>query len=559
LEKVSRALVSVSNKEGVAEFCRTLQNLGVDILSTGGTAAHLVKEGIAIIPVNDVTGFPEMMDGRVKTLHPRIHGGILGMRDNTDHSSQAEEHGIDWIDMVVVNLYPFESVSREQNADNEELIENIDIGGPTLIRSAAKNHRYVTVVVDPRDYSRVAESLAHEGAVSPELRRELAVKAFRRTAAYDACIDRVLSERILDEQRISFFYGKGKNLRYGENSHQSARFYLDESVYDTSVARAGQIHGKEMSYNNYVDADAALEIVKEFDEPAVAVVKHTNPCGLATGKTPRQALENAWDGDPVSAYGSVISCNRAVDLDFANFLKSRNEKHISYVIEDGTLKPRTVPVKFVEVIVAPRFEKDALDLLSKTKNIRLLQTGPFSKIQEDLFTCRKITGGMLVMEKDAVVWEDFTPATKKKFSAVKKKLARFACVAVKHTKSNAVVLAREYRPGLFKVAGMGAGQPNRVDSLRKLAYTKMRENMRIEFDAQSSKQEFQEYLLAAVKEMVLASDAFFPFDDTVREAGSLGIRYIVQPGGSKRDKDSAAACDELGIAMAMTGTRHFKH
>jgi len=557
--EIKRAIVSVSDKQGIVPFCRSLAEAGIEIISTGGTASLLEKNNIPILVVSDVTKFPEMMNGRVKTLHPMIHGGILGIRDNSEHSAQAERNGIKWIDLVVVNLYPFEKAAQKQDSSIEELIEEIDIGGPTLIRSAAKNFKYVTVVTDPSDYTRVAAYITESGEVPDKVRAELAIKAFRRTAEYDSLIDKTLSEKLLNEERAYFRFGKGKTLRYGENSHQKAMFYIDENSEEVSVAKSEVIHGKEMSFNNYVDADAALEVVKEFKETAVAVIKHTNPCGLATGETPREALERAWAGDPVSAFGSVISCNRTVDKKFAEFLRGKEEKHISYVVDSDRLIPQTVPSKFVEVIVAPDFDNEALEILTKAKNIRLLKTGPFDRGTADRDTFKKITGGLLVMDRDSIVWEDFRQVTNRTFDDNKKQLAKFSYIAVKHTKSNAIVLAREYRPGFFQVSGMGAGQPNRVDSLRKLSLTKARENLRIEYDVLKPSISFEEFFIKSIGDMVLASDAFFPFDDTVRTAGSEGIRYIIQPGGSKRDKDSIDACNELDIAMAFTGIRHFRH
>ena len=557
--KIKRAIVSVSDKDGIVPFCRTLSECGIEIISTGGTASVLEKSGIPILVVSDVTKFPEMMNGRVKTLHPMIHGGILGIRDNSEHKSQADKNGIKWIDLVVVNLYPFEKTAQKQDPSVAELIEEIDIGGPTLIRSAAKNFKYVTVVTDPSDYSRVAEYITESGEVPDTVRAELAVKAFRRTAEYDALIDKTLSEKLLNEERAYFRFGRGKTLRYGENSHQKAMFYVDENSEEISVAKSEVIHGKEMSFNNYVDANAALEVVKEFDETAVAVIKHTNPCGLATGKTPREALERAWAGDPVSAFGSVISCNRTVDKDFASFLRGKNEEHISYIVNGDKLVPQKVPSKFVEVIAAPDFNDEALKILTKTKNIRLLKTGPFNTGTADRETFKKITGGLLVMDRDSIVWQDFLQKTNRVFEDDKKQLAKFSYIAVKHTKSNAIVLAREYSPGSFQVFGMGAGQPNRVDALRKLSLTKVRENLQIEYDVLQPSISFEEFYIKSVEEMVLASDAFFPFDDTVRTAGKEGVRYIIQPGGSKRDQDSIDACNELDIAMAFTGIRHFRH
>lgn len=559
--KKGRALLSVSNKDGIVPFAKGLSESGYEILSTGGTARLLQENGIPVVPVETVTGFPEMMDGRVKTLHPRIHGALLGRREHDGDRREAAAQGIEWIDIVAVNLYPFEKTVADKNVSLETAVEQIDIGGPSMLRSSAKNFRSVTVVSDPEDYGTVLKEIEENGDTSPALRERLAVKAFRRTADYDAAIDTFLSRVLAEEPVKRLSYTMGRTLRYGENSHQAASFYRDPAVSEPSVAAAEVIHGKAMSYNNYVDADAAFEAVKELDGgPGVAVIKHTNPCGFATGNSVSEALERAWAGDPVSAFGSVIAANTEIDGEFAAFLKASDREHTSYVYKNGALVPQKVPGKFVEVIAAPDFSADALELLTKVKNIRLLKTGPLrSEGVGDRFTYRKITAGLLEMERDLRVFDRFDVVTEKKFTRAGEALALFACKACKHTKSNAIVLAREYKPGYFQVMGMGAGQPNRVDSLRKLAVTKARENLMIEYDRVKPTIPAEEYIAGEMALMVMASDAFFPFDDTVREAASFGVRYIVQPGGSKRDGNSVAACDELGVAMAMTGLRHFKH
>lgn len=429
-----------------------------------------------------------------------------------------------------------------------------------MLRSAAKNYRFVTVVTDPEDYDRVLEEIREDGEVSIDTRKILAAKVFRRTADYDSAIDRYLSEVFLREKILRLRYNQGKPLRYGENSHQKATFFIDEKCGESSVASAEVIHGKEMSFNNYVDADAALEAVKDLaGQIGVAVIKHTNPCGYAVGETPREALESAWSGDPISAFGSVIACNTKVDLAFAEFLKGKNIKHIGYIVKDGKMVPQEVPSKFVEVVVAPDFDPEAFALLSKTKALRILKLKHLGGDEIEPKTYRKINGGMLEMERDLMVWGKFESVTDKSFTESKKRLGEFTFKACKHTKSNAIVLGREYRPGYYQVLGMGAGQPNRVDSLRKLAVTKVMENLQIEYDSVRPDVSFETYSRREFNEMVLASDAFFPFDDTVRVAAEVGIRYIVQPGGSKRDEDSIKACNELGVAMAFTGMRHFRH
>lgn len=557
---IKRALISVSDKSGIVEFARQLHDLGVEIISTGGTAKALADSGVPVIPIDSVTGFPEMMDGRVKTLHPKIHGALLGLRDNVDHESQAKQQDISWIDLVVVNLYPFEKTVAFPDVTLEDAIENIDIGGPTMLRSAAKNHRYVTVVTDPADYAKVIGQLTEKGETTLEFRQELAVKVYRRTADYDSTIDRYLSDVYLKETILRQKFSAGQTLRYGENSHQSATFYLDSNCRESSVASAEVLNGKAMSFNNYVDADAAYEAVKDIHGSiAVSVIKHTNPCGLATGETAGEALERAWAGDPISAFGSVIACNATVDLAFAKFLKGADTEHTGYLVQEGRLVPQSVPTKFVEVVIAPDYEPEALELLSKTKTLRLLKVAPFTRDEVEPKTYRKITGGILEMDRDLDVLEKWDVVTKKQFDSTQKALAEFTAVACKHTKSNAIVLAREYRSGYFQVFGMGAGQPNRVDSLRKLAVTKAMENLQIEYDKNAPEVTFDQFVQDQFENMVLASDAFFPFDDTVRAAAECGVRFIVQPGGSKRDGDSVAACDEMGVAMAMTGMRHFRH
>lgn len=560
MAKVKRALISVSDKEGIVPFAKALSELGVEIISTGGTARLLADSDIPVMSIDKVTGFPEMMDGRVKTLHPKIHGALLGLRDNEAHVQQAKSQDIQWIDMVVVNLYPFEATIAKENVTLEDAIENIDIGGPTMLRSAAKNYRFVSVVTDPADYAAILDELKETGEVSLETNQKLAAKVFRRTADYDSTIDQYLSKVMLEETSIRLRFGNGQALRYGENSHQSATFYQTDICEEASVAHADILNGKTMSFNNYVDADAALEAVKDLkNQIGVAVIKHTNPCGYATGETVREALEKAWQGDPISAFGSVIACNSTVDLPFASFLKGVDEPHIQYVIVEGKLVPQSIPNKFVEVVIAPDFTDDALELLSKTKTLRLLKVNSFRGQAIEPKTYRKITGGLLEMDRDLAVFEKFETVTKKAFEGKKQALAQFAYTACKHTKSNAIVLAHEYKPGQFQVIGMGAGQPNRVDSLRKLAVTKAEENLQMIYDALQPGMDFESYARQAFENMVMASDAFFPFDDTVRAAAEYGIRYIVQPGGSKRDCDSIAACDELGMAMAMTGLRHFRH
>jgi phosphoribosylaminoimidazolecarboxamide formyltransferase/IMP cyclohydrolase len=533
---IKRALISVSDKNGVVDFAKALSTRGVEILSTGGTWKQLNAAGVPVVAVDAYTGHPEIMDGRVKTLHPKIHGGILAVRDNPEHIKAMEQCGISGIDMVVVNLYPFEKTVAG-GASVAECIENIDIGGPAMVRSAAKNHNFVTVVVDPADYSVIIDELnASVGAVTLETRKRLAVKAFRHTSAYDAAINAYLSKAYLGEETLRLYYGNGDVLRYGENPHQSAVFYKDERATEPSMATARLLGGKELSYNNVVAGDAAIEAVKELaDEPAAAVIKHTNPCGYATGATLEQALSAAWSGDPVSAYGSVIAVTRKVDAATAKGLAGR----------------------FVELIIAPDYDDDALEYLKKkSAALRILRTGDLSAGAKEANVFKHVTGGMLKQDRDNALFEKWETVTIAQFTDNKTELAKFACKACKHVKSTAIILAQEYQSGQRRVIAIGAGQPNRVDSLRKLAVTKAIENLKIDY--KKSGKQIQEQL-PEFGEFVMASEAFFPFADTIDEANAVGIRYIVQPGGSKRDNEVIEACDKYGIAMVFTGMRHFRH
>ncbi|MFH0921689.1 MAG: bifunctional phosphoribosylaminoimidazolecarboxamide formyltransferase/IMP cyclohydrolase [Fibrobacterota bacterium] len=532
------ALISVSDKAHITDMAKFLVQLNFEILSTGGTAKTLREAGIPVTQVSDHTGFPEIMDGRVKTLHPKIHGGLLGMRDLPSHAEQAAKNNIRWIDLVIVNLYPFEQTVAKPNVKIEEAIENIDIGGPSMIRSAAKNHKFVTVLTDPADYRRVLEEFNVRGETSLKTRQELAAKAFALTARYDAAIDAYLSRNLTHKNVLHLAYEDGETLRYGENAHQSAVFYKSHDT-ETSIAIAKKLHGKELSFNNIVDADAALECAREFaGQKAVVVVKHTNPCGIAVGDTLDEAFEMAWKGDPVSAFGSVIACTDTVDGRTARRLAGR----------------------FVEILVAPDFTPEALEFLKdKSHDIRILKTGPLDAQMRPKKVYRPVIGGILEQDRDAIVFEKLDTVTKAAFPKNKLELAKFAYAACKHIKSNTIALAHEYKPGLFMLLGMGAGQPNRVDSLRKLCATKAEENLLLFHKEQAATEPFADYKQRIFGECVMASDAFFPFDDTVREAAKFGIKYIIQPGGSKRDADVIKACDELGIAMCLTHTRHFKH
>jgi phosphoribosylaminoimidazolecarboxamide formyltransferase / IMP cyclohydrolase len=539
-----RALLSVSDKEGITNFGRALaEQHGFEILSTGGTARVLRDAGISVTEVAEFTGSPELMDGRVKTLHPAVHGGILCRRDNPDDMTLIETGDVRPIDIVAVNLYPFRETVANPDVTLPEAVEQIDIGGPTMIRSAAKNHAWVAVVTNPGDYDRILDALAaNDGEVPADIRADLAVEAFRHTASYDAAIDTFLSERIRKERVLHTSYGQGRQLRYGENPHQTPAFVFHSAKStEPSVINSTILHGKEMSYNNYVDADSALRMVKDLTEfNAISVIKHSNPAGLATGKSQVDALERAWNGDPLrsTAMGSVIACTKPVNLATAEFLKGR----------------------FVEAMVAPDFEPDALDFLrNKSKDIRLLKIDALGTGTPDTIVSKTIIGGLLMQPPDNEVMAHWKVVTDSPFSSAVEALARFAYVAVKHTRSNAIILAREYRPGCYQLVGMGPGQPNRVDSLRALAAPKARANFEMEFDEKAPGGTKGQYVAEQFAQVVLASDAFFPFADTVNEANKFGIKFIVQPGGAKRDDEVIATANELGIAMAFTGQRHFIH
>ncbi len=535
------ALISVSDKTGIADFAKGLQELGFRILSTGGTARILREAGVPVKDVSEYTGFPEMMDGRVKTLHPKVHAALLALRDNPEHMRQVQEQNIELIDMVVVNLYPFQQTIAKPDVTLDDAIENIDIGGPTMLRSAAKNFKHVVVVTDPDDYNMILNELRESGEISYKTRSRLGVKVFRHTADYDSAIDIYLSKKLMDEQILRLKFVNGTPLRYGENWHQKAKFYRQEGVTESCISQIKQLHGKELSFNNYVDGDGSFEAVKSLrDSIAVSVIKHTNPCGLATGETLRDAMEAAWDGDPVSAFGSVISTTRKIDLPTAEFLKG----------------------KFVEAVIAPAFEADALEFLkSKSKDIRLLQVPDISAGEPVNKTYRYVIGGMLEQSRDIDTIAKWETVTTQPFSEDKKGLAEFTWKAAKHTKSNAIMIGYEYKPGQYQVIGMGAGQPNRVDALRKLAVTKAEDNFGIMYDNFEPKpaESREEFIKNKMAECVLASDAFFPFDDNIKNAAAHNIKYLVEPGGSNRDEEVINTANELGIALVFTGMRHFMH
>ncbi|MGI5921920.1 MAG: bifunctional phosphoribosylaminoimidazolecarboxamide formyltransferase/IMP cyclohydrolase [Syntrophomonadaceae bacterium] len=506
---MKRALISVSNKTGIVDFARGLEKLGYEIISTGGTYNALKEAGVKVIKVADVTGFPEILDGRVKTLHPKVHGGILAKRI-PEHMQQLEKNQITPIDIVAVNLYPFRETISKPGVSLEEAIENIDIGGPTMVRAAAKNYQDVVIIVKPEFYEQVLKELELNGDINQEMRFKLAMEAFSHTAAYDAMISTYLAELAGTDFRDNMVIAGEKvyDLRYGENPHQKACFYRNMSP-GTGLADARVLNGKELSYNNIIDTQAAWSLVKEFDETACVIVKHTNPCGTAIGATLEEAFDKAFSADPVSAFGGIIAFNRSVDLKTA----------------EKAVKP------FMEVIIAPGYEKDALECLQAKKNLRLLEM-PL-KDSNDL-QVRSVEGGFVVQKSDRGELDinKLQVVTEIKPTPEQLKELSFAWKVVKHVKSNAIVVARD---GM--TIGVGAGQMNRVGSAE------------IAFKSGAAK----------CKGAVLASDAFFPFKDTVELAAKNGITAIIQPGGSIRDQESIDECNKNGIAMVFTGMRHFKH
>lgn len=530
-------MISVSDKTGIIEFAAVLERFGFKIISTGGTGSVLKNAGIQVTDVSFVTGFPEMMDGRVKTLHPKIHGAILALRDNPVHIKEVRKERIELIDLVVVNLYPFERTIASEDASLEEAIENIDIGGPALVRAAAKNYRHVAVITDPEDYSRVLQEF-EKGDITKRTREYLAVKAFRMIADYDCAIDKYLSKRLADEDILRLKFVQGRTLRYGENWHQTAKFYKEPKVTEPSIANAIQLHGKALSYNNYVDAESALNAVLEFkDKIAVSIVKHSNPCGLSTGNTLHEALSRAWDGDPVSSFGSIICMTRKPDSGTLEFLKG----------------------KFVELIIAPGYDDDALEYLrNKSKDLRILDISMDDGLPLGN-TYRYIVGGMLVQSRNRELYKKWETVTITPFPEEKRGLAEFALTACKYTKSNAVVIAHEYEKGFYQILSIGAGQPNRVDSIRKLGVTKAIENLEILYKREKPDIGKEEFIRKFMNECVLASDAFFPFDDSIIHSAENNIRYIVSPGGSIRDKEVIETANRLGVSLVFTGMRHFLH
>jgi phosphoribosylaminoimidazolecarboxamide formyltransferase/IMP cyclohydrolase len=523
LRPIRRALLSVSDKSGLVELARTLAERGVELLSTGGSAKALREAGLRVTDVSEHTGFPEIMDGRVKTLHPKVHGGLLARRDLAEHVAAQKAHGIADIDLLVVNLYPFEATVAK-DAGGDVIIENIDVGGPAMIRAAAKNHDFVTVIVDPADYDGLKSEIAtHDGAACLDFRRRMARKAFARTAAYDAAIAAWMAGDLGEPfpERMILAGERRSLLRYGENPHQRAAFYATGRAR-AGLATAKQLQGKELSYNNLNDTDAAFELVAEFEAPTIAIIKHANPCGVASGPDLSKAYKRALACDPVSAFGGIIAANRPLDGATAELI--------------GKL--------FSEVIIAPAFSAQALTILGAKKNLRLLETGALPDPAAEGLAFKSLAGGFLAQDRDAArtAAADLKVVTKRAPSAREIADLLFAFTVAKHVKSNAIVYARD-----LASVGIGAGQMSRVDSSRIAAW-KAAEAAKAAGDAESW-----------AKGSVAASDAFFPFADGLLAAAEAGATAIIQPGGSMRDDDVIKAADEAGLAMVFSGTRHFRH
>ncbi len=520
MQKAKRALLSVWDKKEINKFAEGLVKLGIEIISTGGTAKKLKDSGIQITDISEYTNSPEMLGGRVKTLHPRIHGGILSIRDNETHIEDMEKNNIGPIDIVVVNFYPFIDVIKKDGVSLDEAIDNIDIGGPTMLRSAAKNYKYVTIIHDPADYKVVLKELKKNGGhVSVETNYELSKKAFSYVANYDAAISNFLGSTKLDGSEVKFpdsltmHYSKSLDLRYGENPHQDGAFYIQPDFNEPSVSNSSQLQGKELSLNNIYDTDSALEAVKEFKETACVIVKHNNPCGVATGDSVKEAFLNAKECDPISSFGGIVAFNTEVD----------------------ELVATEMTEMFLEVIIAPEYTEKALEILSTKKNVRVLKTPPLKDLSQSYLDLKKVTGGALFQDKDLGVSSDFDNikvATTNSPTEEQMEALKFAWIVCKHVKSNTIILAK---PG--QTVGIGAGQMSRVDSVKLCG-------IKANISTEGS---------------VLASDAFFPFRDGIDEAAKLGVKAIIQPGGSIRDQDIIDACEEHGISMVFTGVRHFKH
>ncbi|MCC8174614.1 MAG: bifunctional phosphoribosylaminoimidazolecarboxamide formyltransferase/IMP cyclohydrolase [Odoribacter sp.] len=512
---MKRALISVFDKKGVVELAKSLTSLGWEIISTGGTSKKLTEEGIKVHDISELTNFPECFDGRVKTLHPNVEGGILAIRDNESHQQQMQTLGIEPIDIVVCNLYPFKETVLKPGVSHEEIIENIDIGGPTMLRAAAKNYKFATVLTDPEDYQTVIDELKQTGDVSLETKEKLCAKVFIHTAHYDALIADYFSKKldIKYPKTLTLTYEKKQDLRYGENPHQSAACYASIKGTEGTLINAVQLHGKELSYNNIGDTDGALETLKEFDEPTIVAAKHANPCGVGSAETLVEAYRKAYEADPVSIYGGIVVANREIDKETA--------EEMSKI--------------FLEVIVAPSYSPEALEILTKKKNLRLLELAEIGKKDEKAFKARTVLGGLLIQEQDIPLLDEnnsLNVVTKRKPTEKELEDLLFAWKVVKHAKSNGIAIAKDKC-----TTGVGPGQVSRIWALENAI-------------RQGGER---------IKGSVLASDAFFPFADCVEAAYKAGITAIIQPGGSVRDELSIETADKYGIAMVFTGMRHFKH
>ena len=503
-----RALISVSDKTNIVEFAKGLEKHGFEVISTGGTYTHLKNNGVSCISIEDVTHFPEILEGRVKTLHPKIHGGLLSKRGNELHNKHVAENNIEYIDLVCVNLYPFEATVKKEGVSEEEIIENIDIGGPSMLRSAAKNFNDVAVVTDINDYDRVLSEL-EQGGITYETRRALAIKVFNTTASYDAAIANYFNKKDnLVPERLTLSYKLQDSLRYGENPHQKAYHYVQDNNESYALQNAVQLHGKEMSYNNIQDASAALDILSEFDETTCVAVKHMNPCGVATGSSVFEAYSRAYEADPVSIFGGIVAVNGKVDKETAEKMHSI----------------------FLEIILATDYDEEALEILTKKKNLRIYKLSEKNNNHEQQI--KSVRGGILVQDFNDKLADEYESVTEKKVDETQQRDIEFGLKVVKHVKSNAIVVVKD-----GQTLGIGAGQMNRVGSC-KIALEQAGEKAR---------------------GAVLASDAFFPMRDSADIAADYGIAAIVQPGGSIRDQESIDACNEKGVAMVFSKIRHFKH
>lgn len=511
---IKRALISVSNKDGIVEFAKELKNLNIQILSTGGTAKLLREAGIEVKDVSDVTGFPECLDGRVKTLHPAVHGGILAIRNKVEHMETLKNLNIDPIDLVVINLYPFKETILKEGVKLEEAIENIDIGGPTMLRAAAKNYNDVTVVIDPKDYDGIIEEIKNSGSTSIDTKYNLALKVFEHTAHYDSLIASYLRKNSKEKDtfpdNLTVTYEKVQDLRYGENPHQRAAFYKEVGNNKGTLVGGQQLQGKGLSFNNINDANGAIELLKEFEEPTVVAVKHTNPCGVASGNDIYDAWKKAYEADKVSIFGGIVAANRPITKEIAEDMKEI----------------------FLEVIIAPDFTEEALEVFSEKKNLRLIKLEEVDlKCKQDM-NIKKVQGGILVQDENNALLDELKEVTNNSPNKEQMEDLLFAFKIVKHVKSNGIVLVRNKQ-----TLAIGPGQTSRIWALQNAIKNSVH----------------------SLEESVLASDAFFPFRDCVDEAAKVGIKAIIQPGGSIKDDSSIEACNEHGIAMVFTGIRHFKH